>query len=142
MRRSIDRVAPAIHEWTYEAMVHDFLEDRMDGNLYKYMSETSTGKAAEKESSIDERDPMWLELRHLFIAEVYAAIATKFKEFQSKNKAAKVVGAGGTGKPGEMGLGSMKALIAALPQYQDILTRMSLHIQVSSDLKAVTNERG
>ena len=65
----------------------------------------------------------------MFIAEVYAAIATRFKEFQSKNKAAKAAGAGGV-KDKEMGLGSMRALITALPQYHEILQRMTLHIQV------------
>jgi hypothetical protein len=58
-----------------------------------------------------------------------AAIATRFKEFQSKNKAAKVAGTGIKDK--EMGLGSMRALITALPQYHEILSRMSLHIQVT-----------
>ena len=64
----------------------------------------------------------------MFIAEVYAAIATRFKEFQSKNKAAKVAGTGIKDK--EMGLSSMRALITALPQYHEILSRMTLHIQV------------
>lgn len=133
--RSYDPLAPFIHEWTYESMVHDLLADKLEGNIYKY----STDAKETKESFLDERDPQWLELRHMFIAEVYAAIATRFKEFQSKNKAAKA--AGTKGSTGEMGLGSMRALIAALPQYHDILSRMSLHIQVSSELKGVTNDR-
>ena len=70
----------------------------------------------------------------MFIAEVYAAIATRFKEFQSKNKAAKAAGAGGV-KDKEMGLGSMRALITALPQYHEILQRMTLHIQVGAGQK-------
>lgn len=31
--RGFDPVAPVIHEWTYEAMIHDLLE--MDGPKYK-----------------------------------------------------------------------------------------------------------
>ena len=56
--------------------------------------------AEEKQATIDERDPMWVELRHLFVAEVYAAIGTRFKEFLSKNKAAKAASERGGGWEG------------------------------------------
>ncbi|KAK7829013.1 protein transport Sec1a [Quercus suber] len=32
--RSVDQIAPVIHEWTYDAMCHDLLD--MDGNKYAY----------------------------------------------------------------------------------------------------------
>lgn len=48
---------------------------------------------------------------------------------------------GGLKEKGELSTGNIRALITALPQFREVLTRMSTHIQISSDLKAVTNER-
>ncbi|MEW5299817.1 MAG: hypothetical protein WDW36_002793 [Sanguina aurantia] len=139
--RSYDAVAPFIHEWTYESMVYDLLG--MEGNVYRYKTESQGGKSEEKEMLVTELDEVWGELRHAFIADVYQTLANKFRDFQDKNKAAKIQGgmkdkAGGTG---ELSAGNIKALIAALPQFREILSRLSLHIQISSDLKTVTNER-
>eukprot|EP00798_Chlamydomonas_sp_ICE-L_P017030 gene17030-23322_t len=186
--RSYDPVAPIIHE---------------------FETEMANGKTEEREMILDESDEVWRELRHMFIAEVYSAIGTRFKEFQSKNKAAKgkskvqselskefeytnkadkgkfvmavvkfvhgymklnssiiwgihiwvvadvYIAIGnyfkelqsknkamkGTGAKGEMSTGNMKQLIQALPQFREILSRLSLHIQISSDIKSVTNKR-
>jgi len=136
--RSYDPLAPVIHEWTYEALVYDLLD--MEGHMFKYSVEATNGKAEKREVALDELDALWCELRHMFIADVYTTLAQRFKEFQAKNKAAKL-GGGGLKEKGELSTGNIRALITALPQFREVLTRMSTHIQISSDLKAVTNER-
>ncbi len=58
--------------------------------------EVSTGESSTsgtREALLEETDELWLELRHRFIADVYSVLATRFKEFQAKNKAARVAGA-------------------------------------------------
>ena len=50
---------------------------------------------------LDEHDELWTELRHLFVAAVYSALASRFKDFQSKNKAAKAQGEGWVVRRGE-----------------------------------------
>ena len=47
----------------------------------------------EREALLEERDELWYELRHAFIADVYTTLGSRMKEFQSKNKAAKAAGA-------------------------------------------------
>ena len=82
--RSYDAIAPIIHEFTYEAMVYDLLSSSMDENIYRwhgvggsykitvifyiwicfrYQAESPSGKPETKEATIDERDPMWIEVR-------------------------------------------------------------------------------
>lgn len=132
-------MAPIIHEWTYEAMVYDLLE--VDDNVYRYQPDASRGE--EKEAVLGENDSLWVELRHMFIAEVYTSLAARFNEFQNKNRAARQLG-GGVGfkdKAGEMSTSNIRVLIQALPQYRDVLAKLSLHIQMSSDLKQVTSHR-
>ncbi|KAF7126318.1 hypothetical protein RHSIM_Rhsim11G0001200 [Rhododendron simsii] len=87
--RSIDQIAPVIHEWTYDAMCHDLLN--MEGN--KYVHE-APGKVAgvpeKKEVLLEDHDPIWLELRHAHIADASERLHEKMTSFVSKNKAAQV----------------------------------------------------
>jgi syntaxin-binding protein 1 len=71
--RSIDPIAAVIHEWTYDAMCHDLLD--LDGNKYIYET-TNGGRRENKEVLLEEHDPVWVELRDLFIADV--CISTLF----------------------------------------------------------------
>ncbi|GJN12979.1 hypothetical protein PR202_ga31309 [Eleusine coracana subsp. coracana] len=67
--RSIDQIAPIIHEWVYDAMCHDLL--CMDGNKYVQEVPSKNGSANErKEVLLEDHDPVWLELRHAHIADV------------------------------------------------------------------------
>lgn len=137
--RSYDPVVPFIHEWTYECLVYDLL-DIVEGSVYRYKVELQSGKSDEKDAHLEETDALWTELRHVFIAEVYSTLGSRFKEFQSKNKAAKLGSDGLKGK-GDMTSSSIRQLITALPQFREILSKLSLHIQISEDLRKVTNER-
>lgn len=91
----IAKIAPVIHEWTYDAMCHDLLE--MDGNKYIYevlfditlctrhiLSSLSLffdllfcwkvskgdSEPEKKEALLEDQDPLWIELRHTHIADV------------------------------------------------------------------------
>ncbi|GIL82467.1 hypothetical protein Vretimale_11867 [Volvox reticuliferus] len=137
--RSYDAVAPFIHEWSYEAIAYDLLH--IEGNVYRYEVESQgSGKAEPREALLGESDDLWVELRHMFIADVYTTLHDRFKDFQNKNKAVK---AAGLGKGADsMSATSIRQLIIALPQYREVLGRLALHIQLSSELRTATNARG
>ncbi|KAG4135058.1 hypothetical protein ERO13_D08G192900v2 [Gossypium hirsutum] len=85
--RSIDQIAPIIHEWTYDAMCHDLLN--MEGNKYVHEVPSKTGGPPEKkEVLLEEHDPIWLELRHAHIGDANLRLHEKMTNFVSKNKAA------------------------------------------------------
>ncbi|KAL0907557.1 hypothetical protein M5K25_021973 [Dendrobium thyrsiflorum] len=66
--RSVDQIAPIIHEWTYDAMCHDLLN--MDGNKFVHEVPSKTGSTSEKkEVLLEDHDPIWVELRHSHIAD-------------------------------------------------------------------------
>lgn len=87
--RGFDPVAPVIHEWTYEAMVYDLL--KLNGNVYNYDIETEGGKAETKSHILDERDAIWVELRHQHFAAASLRISSMLDDFRKKNKAASYV---------------------------------------------------
>ncbi|KAM0946103.1 putative sec1-like protein [Dioscorea sansibarensis] len=87
--RSVDQIAPIIHEWTYDAMCHDLLN--MEGNKYVHEVPSRTGSAPEKkEVLLEDHDPIWLELRHAHIADASERLHDKMTNFVSKNKAAQI----------------------------------------------------
>lgn len=85
MNRGFDPVAPIIHEWTYEAMVYDLLP--LEGNVYKYEFETEGGKVETKAHILDERDAIWVDLRHQHFAAASLKISSMLDEFRKKNTA-------------------------------------------------------
>ncbi|PNW76570.1 hypothetical protein CHLRE_11g467699v5 [Chlamydomonas reinhardtii] len=127
-------------------LMADHIEDLNAGRLsledfpyVRYETESQAGgKAESREALLAESDDLWVELRHMFIAEVYSSIANRFKDFQAKSKVAR---AQGTGVDKKADAASIRQLIVALPQYREQLSRLALHIQLSSELKTATNAR-
>lgn len=135
--RGIDPVAAVIHEWTYEAMCHDLLD--MRNNVYTYEVETNSGKMEEKEVILGENDPLWLELRHLHIADASLRLNEKMAQFSGTNKAAK---ARRNGNDGVIDTKDLKGLVQSLPEYRDQLSRLALHIDIATAINAkVRKER-
>lgn len=87
--RGFDPVAPVIHEWTYEAMVYDLL--RLEGGVYKYEVETEAGKTEIRSHALDERDSVWVDLRHQHFAAASLKIPAMLDDLVKKNTAASYV---------------------------------------------------
>lgn len=86
--RPIDQIAPVIHEWTYDAMCHDLLE--MDGSKYIYEVSKAGEDPEKKEAVLEDHDPLWIELRHIHIADASERLYEKMNNFVTKNKAAQL----------------------------------------------------
>ncbi|XP_044419593.1 probable protein transport Sec1a isoform X4 [Triticum aestivum] len=123
--RSVDQIAPIIHEWTYDAMCHDLL--CMDGNKYVHEVSSKNGSASEKkEVLLEDHDPVWLELRHSHIADASERLHDKMTHFVSKNKAAQLQQARAGG---ELSTRDLQKMVQALPQYTDQIDKLSLHVE-------------
>ena len=105
--RSMDAVAPLMHEYTFQAMVNDLL--KVHGELC-YLPPEAVAAAGgpinpappvnpndSKEDRdnasalvLSEDDPLWVDFRHRHIGDVMATVTERFKEFKSKNKLAKL----------------------------------------------------
>nr|XP_011458791.1 PREDICTED: SNARE-interacting protein KEULE-like [Fragaria vesca subsp. vesca] len=126
--RSVDQIAPVIHEWTYDAMCHDLLN--MEGNRYVLEVPSKTGGLADKKVVLLEHDPVWLELRHEHIAEVTERLK-KLAHFVSNNKAAEMENSRDQDSHDQSTM-QLKKITQALPQYIKQKERLSLHSEVSS----------
>ncbi|XP_020244221.1 SNARE-interacting protein KEULE-like isoform X1 [Asparagus officinalis] len=132
--RSIDQIAPVIHEWTYDAMCHDLLD--MDGNKYIYEVQSKSGSAREqKEVLLEDHDPLWLELRHAHIADASERLSDRMTNFVSKNKAAQLQQRGG-----EMSTRDLQKMVQALPQYSEQMEKISLHVEIAGKINQLIRD--
>ncbi|XP_059311148.1 protein transport Sec1a-like [Lycium ferocissimum] len=135
--RSVDQIAPVIHEWTYDAMCHDLLD--MDGNKYVHeVPSKSGGPPEKKEVLLEDQDPVWLELRHTHIADASERLHDRFTNFVSKNKAAQMEQRDG----GELSTRDLQKMVQALPQYNEQKERLSTHVEIAGELNKVIRETG
>ncbi|PWA44801.1 sec1/munc18-like (SM) proteins superfamily [Artemisia annua] len=135
--RSIDQIAPIIHEWTYDAMCHDLLN--MDGSKYVQEVASKTGGVPEKkEVLLEEHDPVWLELCHAHIADASERLHDKMSSFVSTNKAAQMRSRGG----GELSDRDIQKIAQALQQYSEQIDKLSLHIDIAAKINKIIRELG
>lgn len=136
--RSVDQIAPIIHEWTYDAMCHDLLN--MDGNKYVHQVPSKTGGPPEKkEVLLEDHDPIWLELRHAHIADASERLHEKMTNFVSKNKAAQIHG---SRAGGELSTRDLQKMVQALPQYSEQIEKLSLHVDIAGKINKIIRESG
>eukprot|EP00261_Vitis_vinifera_P038715 XP_019079958.1 PREDICTED: SNARE-interacting protein KEULE isoform X3 [Vitis vinifera] len=137
--RSVDQIAPIIHEWTYDAMCHDLLN--MEGNKYVHEVPSKTGGPPEKkEVLLEDHDPVWLELRHAHIADASERLHEKMTNFISKNKAAQIQH--GSRGGGELSTRDLQKMVQALPQYSEQIEKLSLHVEIAGKINRIIGEMG
>ncbi|KAL5571957.1 hypothetical protein UlMin_021554 [Ulmus minor] len=137
--RSVDQIAPVIHEWTYDAMCHDLLD--MEGNKYSFEVPSKTGgKSEKKEVLLEDHDPVWLELRHAHIADASERLHDKFTNFVQKNKAAQIQQSARDGS--ELSTRDLQKMVQALPQYTEQVEKISLHVEIAGKINKIIRELG
>lgn len=136
--RSVDQIAPIIHEWTYDAMCHDLLN--MEGNKYVHEVPSKTGVPEKKEVLLEDHDPIWLELRHSHIADASERLHEKMTNFVTKNKAAQMHQ--GSRDGGELSTRELQKMVQALPQYSEQIEKLSLHVDIAGKINRIIRDLG
>ncbi|KAG6496358.1 hypothetical protein ZIOFF_044219 [Zingiber officinale] len=132
------RIAPIIHEWTYDAMCHDLLN--MEGNKYTHQVPSKMGSTTEKkEVLLEDHDPIWLELRDSHIADASERLHEKMTNFISKNKAAQIHS---SRDGGELSTRDLQKMVQALPQYSEQIDKLSLHVEIAGKINKIIREQG
>ena len=97
----MDLVAPLIHEFTYQSMVHDLLpirgsnrqadprrkgreEDDSEDKAFYTLNEGSA-TTERKIMELSESDKIWVENRHLHMAVLVEKLVRDFKKFREDN---------------------------------------------------------
>ncbi|KNZ74611.1 Protein transport protein sec1, partial [Termitomyces sp. J132] len=126
--RTMDMVAPFLHEFTYQAMVNDLLPIE-DGSKYTYKFQSSVGAYEDKTATLSDSDTVWTEIRHMHMREAIDKLMGDFNKFLQENAVFKGEGAAS--------LNDMKEMLASLPQYQEQREKFSLHLNMAQECMAI-----
>ncbi|KAI8914350.1 Sec1-like protein [Gorgonomyces haynaldii] len=131
--RTIDMMAPFLHEFTYQAMVHDLIQARGEKG--------GDSSASVSGQNVDENDPIWILIRHWHFAEAVDYIRNAFQKFISENKAAAQALGGDSNSQGLDSLKQMKDTLSSLPQFQAMKSKFSVHINICQECKSLFERR-
>lgn len=117
--RSQDALAPLLHESTFQAMVYDLLD--VQEEQITYPAETNAG-TVNKTAFLNENDKLWVEFRHTHIAKVSEEIGKRMAALSASSAGSSL----GRGKSTD--LHSMAAALRELPEYREMLGKLSQHL--------------
>ena len=127
--RSMDLVAPLVHEFTYQAMAHDLLPIK-EGDKVTFRTMINEGQQdqEEKDVPISEKDKLWLENRHRHMKDVIEKLMSDFQRFIKDNpNFTKQADGGGNS------LNAIKDMLAGLPQFQEMKEAYALHLGMAQE---------
>ncbi|KAJ1673284.1 syntaxin binding protein 1, partial [Spiromyces aspiralis] len=118
--RSIDSLAPLLHEFTYQAMVYDLIPIE-NGNAYTHVTETGE----RRKYVLDYNDEVWAKYRYMHISDAQLKLKEEFDQFIQTNRA--IVNARNAA-PGD--INQLKQAMVDMPEAQKKLRLFTLHIDL------------
>lgn len=129
--RALDPLTPLIHDFFYQSMIYDLLNIKND--LIEYEDEDKTGKKTLKKSILTDNDALFKKYRYKHIAEALDGIPGEFQNFVNQNTTAKLQ----QGVISNVDLQKMGEIIKTMPQYNELLSKYSMHMKLIEKAWAV-----
>ncbi|CAK7221152.1 hypothetical protein SCUCBS95973_004399 [Sporothrix curviconia] len=126
--RSMDLMAPLVHEFTYQAMAHDLLpiKEGDKTTFHMVINDGETG-AEEKDMELQEKDTVWVDNRHRHMKDTIDKLMGDFQKFLDQNPHF-------TNDKGDAtSLNAIRDMLAGLPQFQEMKEAYSLHLTMAQD---------
>ncbi|KAK5938534.1 syntaxin binding protein 1 [Knufia obscura] len=135
--RTMDVVAPFVHELTYQAMAMDLLPVHDDGDKITYRNVIRRGQPDQEEKDIElnENDKLWVSNRHKHMKDLLVELSNDFKQFQAKNSQF----AENDDVP--VSVNTIKDMMAGLPEFQEGKEAFALHIDMAEKCAKIFQER-
>ncbi|KAI0874660.1 Sec1 family protein [Hypoxylon argillaceum] len=126
--RSMDLMAPLVHEFTYQAMAHDLLPIK-DGDKTTFHMKFNEGtpEAEEKDIELTDKDKVWVDNRHRHMKDTIDKLMGDFQKFLDQNPHFTNSDANSTS------INAIKDMMAGLPQFTEMKEAYSLHITMAQE---------
>lgn len=145
--RSIESSGLLLHEYSYQALALDVLDGVQGSGIkwvlgletnqeagmsvvpsFAYKSVTGKGEEEEKHAVLADHDDLWVKFRHMHVKDVSEITTAEVREFSKSHQLAKLQKEGGARRNSDA---DPMDLLRGLPEYQEILAKYSLHIELS-----------
>jgi len=130
--RKDDCLSPLMHDFTYQAMVNDLLPIEDDKVSYKsetFASDDGPMKVMDKDVLLNDNDALWVELRSKHIADVIQILSARIREMVNSDTS----GLNQKDKGKTMSLTQMANALKALPEYREVMSKLSQHMHLSHE---------
>lgn len=136
--RADDCLTPIMHDFHYQSMVRDLLT--MEGDRITFQNDKSDGTAQTeaKDALLDEKDSVWVDLRGKHIAAVIENLSARIREIMNSSSG----NAFGGKKSGNMSLSEMASALKALPEYREVMSKLSQHMHLAHECMDVLGREG
>ena len=126
--RSMDLMAPLLHEFTYQAMAHDLLPIK-DSEKVTFHTKINAGTSEEleKDMELTDKDKIWVDNRHRHMKDTIDKLMGDFQKFLDQNPHFTEDGADATN------LNTIRDMLAGLPQFQEMKEQYSLHLTMAQE---------
>lgn len=128
--RSVDVAACVVHEYTYEALVYDLLDEVLDVDRHVVRLNGSGRPGAtkpgpgEKDVLLSESDPLWQRMRHWHLTEVSNQVRVMVETLMKS-----------AAKEGDMDTAALLQKVRSLPEHRDTMARCDLHLELCKMLQ-------
>ncbi|KAK3990061.1 protein transport protein sec1 [Cladorrhinum sp. PSN332] len=132
--RTMDLMAPLLHELTYQAMVHDLLpiKEEQDGKVtYHMVINEGAPNEEEKDMPLHDKDSVWVQYRHRHIQDTVEKLPDDFQKFRNQNPNFSGQNQNNTS------LNDIRDMMAGLPQYTEMKEAYSLHVNMAQEVKNI-----
>jgi syntaxin-binding protein 1 len=126
--RTMDLMAPLLHEFTYQAMAHDLLPIK-DADKVTFHTTINEGSAdaEDKDMELTDKDKIWVENRHRHMKDTIDKLMGDFQKFLQQNPHFTQDEADATS------LNAIRDMLAGLPQFQEMKEAYSLHLTMAQE---------
>lgn len=148
--RSIESGGLFAHEFSYQALALDILDgmepsgirwslgastndSSLTGGMsvipsFDFKSVNGKGEEEEKHAVLGDHDDLWTKFRHLHVKDVSETTTKEIREFSKSHNLAKLQKDGNARRASDA---DPMDLLRSLPEYQDVLAKYSVHIEMS-----------
>lgn len=135
--RNMDLVSPLVHDFHYESMLADFVENEVQIFSDEYVHQENQPMATLVPiQKIEANDKIYKKFRYEFIKELMSGVSNDFNLFLKENATAKAQ----KNKDTDMGLNQMQNVVRGIGEYNETIKQFKMHVDFSKKIMEKINK--
>lgn len=135
--RASDCLTPLMHDFNYQAMVHDLLTMEGDKITYKAEKADNPSQKEDKDVLLNEKDKLWIEMRGNHIAAVIEVLSGRINDVVNSSTNSSV-----RKGSGNMSISQLASALKELPEYREVMSKLSQHLHIATDCMDKFQQQG